>query len=347
MISLIHPPRAGTTQRLRHRHRKARHDGAIGCTTGGPVQQPTAIDQGTLCPRSVLWASAWSSVVESKRTADALVGELMTQLRSQTSRLVRDGMRPAQKELQESAKLASRRGPAAVARPRPWRRCTTSSSSWTRQAGRERVDQDVADELSIAVARQHMERSLAGAVEEVVHPRQRWAESVDAALFLTHAGSSAVQLAFNSGSNAGLVGSRLPRSGRAIEPQIGGSLSHGEPIAQAVQPRTKRSAHARDDDLTADVIGTAFTAPATWQGQAIPPSGAGALPRAVASHLQAVLCSLRMKTVHRVGWATGARWRVSRSAASVTCGCSDRFICGRKAMIIIGPLKRRVRGSSR
>ncbi len=44
--------------------------------------------------------------VESKSAADASIGELMSQLSAQTSRLVRDEMRLAQKELQESAKHA-------------------------------------------------------------------------------------------------------------------------------------------------------------------------------------------------------------------------------------------------
>ncbi|WP_197416200.1 phage holin family protein [Mycobacterium sp. GA-1199] len=44
--------------------------------------------------------------VESKPTADASVGELMSQLSTQTSRLIRDEMRLAQKEFQESAKHA-------------------------------------------------------------------------------------------------------------------------------------------------------------------------------------------------------------------------------------------------
>jgi uncharacterized membrane protein YqjE len=42
--------------------------------------------------------------VESKSGADASIGELMSQLSSQVSRLVRDEMRLAQKEFQESAK---------------------------------------------------------------------------------------------------------------------------------------------------------------------------------------------------------------------------------------------------
>jgi len=42
--------------------------------------------------------------VESKSAADASIGELMTQLSAQTSRLVRDEMRLATKELQQSAK---------------------------------------------------------------------------------------------------------------------------------------------------------------------------------------------------------------------------------------------------
>ncbi|RDH74132.1 phage holin family protein [Mycolicibacterium moriokaense] len=46
--------------------------------------------------------------VESKPAADASVGELMSQLSAQTSRLVRDEMRLAQKELQESAKHAGK-----------------------------------------------------------------------------------------------------------------------------------------------------------------------------------------------------------------------------------------------
>lgn len=44
--------------------------------------------------------------VETKPTADASIGELLRQLSSQTSRLVRDEMRLAQKEFQESAKHA-------------------------------------------------------------------------------------------------------------------------------------------------------------------------------------------------------------------------------------------------
>jgi hypothetical protein len=44
--------------------------------------------------------------VEHKPGADASIGELMSQLSSQTSRLVRDEMRMAQKEFQESAKHA-------------------------------------------------------------------------------------------------------------------------------------------------------------------------------------------------------------------------------------------------
>lgn len=44
--------------------------------------------------------------VESRPTADASVGELMSQLSTQTSRLIRDEMRLAQKEFQESAKHA-------------------------------------------------------------------------------------------------------------------------------------------------------------------------------------------------------------------------------------------------
>ena len=41
-----------------------------------------------------------------KPTADASIGELMSQLSTQTSRLIRDEMRLAQKEFQESAKHA-------------------------------------------------------------------------------------------------------------------------------------------------------------------------------------------------------------------------------------------------
>ncbi|MGE2725159.1 phage holin family protein [Mycolicibacterium pulveris] len=44
--------------------------------------------------------------VESKPGADASIGELMGQLSTQTSRLIRDEMRLAQKEFQESAKHA-------------------------------------------------------------------------------------------------------------------------------------------------------------------------------------------------------------------------------------------------
>lgn len=44
--------------------------------------------------------------VESKSAADASIVELMSQLSTQTSRLVRDEMRLAQKELQQSVKHA-------------------------------------------------------------------------------------------------------------------------------------------------------------------------------------------------------------------------------------------------
>jgi uncharacterized membrane protein YqjE len=44
--------------------------------------------------------------VESKAAADASVGELVSQLSTQTSRLVRDELRLATKELQQSAKHA-------------------------------------------------------------------------------------------------------------------------------------------------------------------------------------------------------------------------------------------------
>ena len=44
--------------------------------------------------------------VESKSAADASIGELMSQLSAQTSRLVRDEMRLGQKELQQSVKHA-------------------------------------------------------------------------------------------------------------------------------------------------------------------------------------------------------------------------------------------------
>ena len=44
--------------------------------------------------------------VESKPAAEASIGELMSQLSAQTSRLVRDEMRLAQKELQQSVKHA-------------------------------------------------------------------------------------------------------------------------------------------------------------------------------------------------------------------------------------------------
>jgi Flp pilus assembly protein TadB len=44
--------------------------------------------------------------VESKQTADPTIGELMSQLSSQVSRLIRDEMRLAEREFQESAKHA-------------------------------------------------------------------------------------------------------------------------------------------------------------------------------------------------------------------------------------------------
>lgn len=44
--------------------------------------------------------------VETKPSRDASIGELMGQLSTQTSRLIRDEMRLAQKEFQESAKHA-------------------------------------------------------------------------------------------------------------------------------------------------------------------------------------------------------------------------------------------------
>ncbi|MEO3757580.1 phage holin family protein [Mycobacterium sp. B14F4] len=44
--------------------------------------------------------------VQSKPSADASIGELMSQLSTQTSRLIRDELRLAQKEFQESARHA-------------------------------------------------------------------------------------------------------------------------------------------------------------------------------------------------------------------------------------------------
>jgi len=44
--------------------------------------------------------------VESKQTADPTIGELMSQLSSQVSRLIRDELRLAEREFQESAKHA-------------------------------------------------------------------------------------------------------------------------------------------------------------------------------------------------------------------------------------------------
>jgi Flp pilus assembly protein TadB len=44
--------------------------------------------------------------VESKQTADPTIGELMSQLSSQVSRLIRDEMRLAEREFQDSAKHA-------------------------------------------------------------------------------------------------------------------------------------------------------------------------------------------------------------------------------------------------
>jgi Flp pilus assembly protein TadB len=44
--------------------------------------------------------------VESKHTAEPPIGELMSQLSSQVSRLIRDEMRLAEKEFQESVKRA-------------------------------------------------------------------------------------------------------------------------------------------------------------------------------------------------------------------------------------------------
>lgn len=44
--------------------------------------------------------------VESRSSADASIGELMSQLSTQTSRLVRDEMKLAQKELQQSVRHA-------------------------------------------------------------------------------------------------------------------------------------------------------------------------------------------------------------------------------------------------
>ncbi|WP_156686617.1 phage holin family protein [Mycobacterium sp. Marseille-P9652] len=44
--------------------------------------------------------------IDSSSSADASIGELMSQLSAQTSRLVRDEMRLAQKEFQDSAKHA-------------------------------------------------------------------------------------------------------------------------------------------------------------------------------------------------------------------------------------------------
>jgi Flp pilus assembly protein TadB len=49
---------------------------------------------------------AGTMTVESKPAADASIGELLSQLSAQTSRLVRDELRLAQKEFQQSAKHA-------------------------------------------------------------------------------------------------------------------------------------------------------------------------------------------------------------------------------------------------
>ncbi len=50
--------------------------------------------------------------IDSSSGADASIGDLMSQLSAQTSRLVRDEMRLAQNEFQDSAKHARpRRGP--------------------------------------------------------------------------------------------------------------------------------------------------------------------------------------------------------------------------------------------
>ena len=61
--------------------------------------------------RASLWDRATNEglvtmTVESKPAADASLGELLSQLSAQTSRLVRDELRLAQKEFQESAKHA-------------------------------------------------------------------------------------------------------------------------------------------------------------------------------------------------------------------------------------------------
>jgi Flp pilus assembly protein TadB len=56
--------------------------------------------------RTVTSGKSAGMSVETKPAADASLGELMSQLSTQTSRLVRDEMRLAQKEFQQAAKHA-------------------------------------------------------------------------------------------------------------------------------------------------------------------------------------------------------------------------------------------------
>jgi hypothetical protein len=81
------------------------------CSTLAEAGEPAAkrfdpAAEGITVGRSNRFKGWYVMTVESKPAADASIGALMSQLSTQTSRLIRDEIRLAQKEFQESAKHA-------------------------------------------------------------------------------------------------------------------------------------------------------------------------------------------------------------------------------------------------
>jgi hypothetical protein len=88
-------PTVTNQKRSRHRRRVGSRPGVSVLRPGASLKWENTQDRG--------W---YAMSVEPNRATDASIGELMGQLSSQTSRLIRDEMRLAQKEFQESAKHA-------------------------------------------------------------------------------------------------------------------------------------------------------------------------------------------------------------------------------------------------
>jgi hypothetical protein len=83
----------------------------------GSAQQPGASLIWEITQRDMGWCAM---SVETKQAADSSIGELMSQLSSQVSRLIRDELRLAEKEFQQSAKHAGI-GPGYSASRACWR----------------------------------------------------------------------------------------------------------------------------------------------------------------------------------------------------------------------------------